>query len=88
MNWLVSVIKYLPFVIQGVISVETALQGASGATKKAVVLAAVQAGAAVGEAVPESHVAGISSLIDSTVAALNATNFAGFGKPATKTATA
>lgn len=79
MNWLSAVIKYLPFVIQGVMSVETALQGAPGATKKAVVLAAVQAGAAAGESVPESHVAGISKMIDSTVAALNATNFAGFG---------
>ncbi len=83
MNWLTLVIKYLPFVIQGVMAVEAALKGAPGATKKAVVMAAVQAGAAAGEAVPEAHVAGISKLVDSTVSALNATNFGGFVKPAT-----
>ncbi len=79
MGWLTQVIKYLPFVIQGVMAVESALAGAPGATKKAVVLAAVQAGAAAGESIPEAHVAGISTMIDSIISAFNATNFAGFG---------
>lgn len=75
-------LKYLPFVIQGVAAVEQVVgpTPGQGATKKQLVLNAVTAAASVGESVPESHVAGISQLIDLTVATLNKTNLLGFGK--------
>lgn len=80
MNWLTLVFKYLPTVVQGVIAVEGAIGAGNGASKKQVVLDAITAGAKVGEAVPEVHVSGISALIDTVVAALNATKFGGFAK--------
>ncbi len=75
MSWLIIVWKYLPIVIQAVSAIETALKGAPGETKRQVILDAITAGAKQGETVPESHIAGISLLIDQVVGTLNATNF-------------
>lgn len=79
MNWLTSFTKYFPLVLAGVIHIQQALPTAPGATKKTILLDAIKAGSEVGEAVPESHVAGISTLIDTVVESLNKTNLAGFG---------
>ena len=81
MKFLTLALQYLPFVLNGVKSVETAMSGASGASKRAVILAAVSAAAQAGEQVPESHVQVISALIDSTVGALNASGVFGTSKP-------
>ncbi len=82
MSWLLLVVKYFPLVIQSVVAIQSAMAGASGQSKKAVFMAAVQAGATVGETIPDAHIAGISKMVDTTVAALHATNFAGFGTSA------
>lgn len=82
MNWLSILLKYFPVVLQGAIAVESAVGAAPGSSKKAIVLNAITAGAQVGEAVPESHVAGISRLIDIVVGDLNSNGMAGFGKKA------
>lgn len=81
MNILISLLGYLPYIIGGVQAVEKSIGAGNGATKKQLVLNAVQAAVQVSEQIPESHVQGISKLIDATVATLNATNLAGFGKP-------
>lgn len=70
MNALLLALKYLPYILAGVQAVEVSLAGAPGASKKAVVLSAISAAAAVGDKVPEDHVQVISALIDSTVGAL------------------
>ncbi len=82
MSWLTLVIQYLPFVIKAIIAIESAVKDASGQTKKAIVMAAITAGGSVGEAIPESHIAGISKMVDSTVSLFNATNYVGFGTSA------
>jgi hypothetical protein len=74
-KWLSIVWQYLPTVIAAVAAIEKALQGAPGATKKQLILDAIQAGAKQGETVPESHIAGVSALIDQVVGTLNATGF-------------
>lgn len=84
MNILISLLSYLPYIIAGVQAVEKAVGSGNGATKKQLVLNAVQAAAQVSAQVPESHVAGISHLIDATVSSLNATNLASFGSDKTK----
>ena len=75
MKYLMLALSYLPSVLQGVTAVEATLQGASGATKKEAVLAAVQTASKVGENVDENHVKVISQLIDDVVGALNKTGF-------------
>jgi hypothetical protein len=72
-------LQYAPFVSTAVQAVEVSNGALPGATKKQLVLAAVQAAAKVGEAVPEAHVALISALIDTIVTVLNAAGV--FGKP-------
>ena len=72
MNVFLQILKYFPYVLQGIIAVESALKNATGATKKAVVMAAIQAGATIGETVIEQPVVqGISTMVDTTVTALN-----------------
>jgi hypothetical protein len=71
MNYFLLALQYLPYVLNGVVAVEGALHGQPGATKKQAVLTAVTAATAVGEKVPEAHVALVSHLIDQTVTMLN-----------------
>ncbi len=72
MKWLTLVLTYLPVILTGVVNVESALQGQPGESKKKLVLDAILAGAKTGEQIPEAHIQGISMLIDSIVASLNA----------------
>lgn len=83
MKILAALFSYFPYILAGVQAVEAAVGAGNGATKKQLVLNAIIAAAQVGAQVPESHVAGISTLIDATVATLNATNLAGFGSKST-----
>jgi hypothetical protein len=71
MKWLTVVFKYFPLALQGVVAVEAALKGVPGATKKQIILNAVQAGAAVSEKAPTASVAQIGALIDNVVTTLN-----------------
>lgn len=81
MNWLILVVKYLPTVISLVQGVEASIGSqAPGTAKKQIVLDAIKAGAQAGEAIPDAHVAAVSTLIDSTVTTLNASKSLGFGK--------
>lgn len=80
MSILISLMKYLPYIVAGVSAVEQVIGAGNGATKKQLVLGSIQAASKVGEQIPETHVAGISNLIDVTVATLNATGLLGFGK--------
>ena len=77
MKWLAVFKQYFPAVINGVVGVQKALKESPGATKKAVVLNAIMAGAKAGEQIPDAHVAGISALIDNVVTTLNATDTPG-----------
>jgi hypothetical protein len=87
MKWLSLLMHYFPAVLQGVIAVEQAVGSSQpGATKKQVVMGAITAAAKVGGQVDEQHVAAISTLIDTTVGALNQAGV--FGKPAAPAASA
>ena len=80
MQWLMLIVRFLPDVLRAVIAVEQAIGSQPGATKKQVVLGAITAAAKVGGSVDEQHVSAISTLIDSTVGALNTAGV--FGKAA------
>jgi hypothetical protein len=67
--------QYFPFIVAGVNAIEQVMPTAPSETKKAAILSAVGALAKVGEAVPEAHVQVISVLIDTLVAAFNATGW-------------
>lgn len=67
-----SVLQFFPFVLQAVKAVEDNYKSEPGAAKKQLVLDSVLAAAKVGEQVPQATVALISTLIDATVSALNA----------------
>lgn len=79
-----AIAKYLPFVLQGVVTVETVISGASGKTKKDIVLSALSAGAKVGASVPEDHVQIVSTLIDTVVGAFNQSGLFAHTAPAAK----
>ena len=81
MKVFLQVLRFFPYILQGIMAVEAALKGQPGATKKAVVMAAITAGAQIGETVPQPVVDGVSKLVDGTVAALNASGL--LGTPAT-----
>ena len=83
MKLIASLFSYFPYVLAGIQAVENSIGAGNGAAKKQLVLNAIKAAAQVSETIPESHVAGISALIDATVTTLNATNLAGFGKKTT-----
>ena len=69
-----NVAQYLPAVLSGVVAVESAIGSeAPGTAKKQIVADAITALAKVGEASSNPNVSVISTLIDSTVATLNAT---------------
>ncbi len=71
MNALLLALKYFPYVIQAVVAVEQSIGSQPGATKKQVILGAVQAAAKTAGTVDEQHVKAISGLIDATVGMLN-----------------
>lgn len=82
MKYVVAALQYLPYVLGAVQGVETALAGATGATKKQAVLTAITAAGSVGEQVPEPHVALISKMIDTVVGMLNASGLFSHSTPA------
>lgn len=65
-----QVLTYAPAVIAGVQQAEAV--GGSGASKKQMVLTAIQAGAQIGEGLPSPNVSAISGLIDLVVSIFNA----------------
>lgn len=71
MSIVLFLFQSLPAILQGIYAVNAALGSGNGATKKQIILNAITAGAQAGESIPESHVQAVSTLIDSTVAALN-----------------
>lgn len=77
MKVFLQILSFFPYVLEGIMAVEKALAGSPGATKKAVVMAAISAGAQVGETVPQPVIEGVSKLVDGTVAALNASGLLG-----------
>lgn len=76
-NWLKLALQLLPTVIQGVVAVEQAMQGASGKAKKQVLMAGIAAAATVAGQAPEEHVAVAGKLADTVVGALNDTGWFG-----------
>lgn len=76
MSTLLTILQYFPYILQAVVAVEGAVS-APGATKKQLVLSSILNVAKVGEEVPQVTVSTISSLIDSTVSALNASGVFG-----------
>ena len=71
MKYLLTVLKYLPYVLQAVVAIEASVT-APGKTKKQIILDAILAGAKVGETVDQATITIISSLIDTIVTTLNA----------------
>ena len=77
MNWVSLLFAYLPVVLQGVTAVEATIKGASGATKKQVVMDVITNVATAGEKIPEAHVQQISGLVDAVVGTLNKSGVVG-----------
>lgn len=75
MNSILSdIAKYFPTVIAGVIAVEQGVAtSASGQSKKQILITAIDTAAKFGETVGNTEVQLVSTLIDTTVSALNAT---------------
>jgi predicted AAA+ superfamily ATPase len=71
MKWLSLLFAYLPVVLQGITAVEATIEGATGASKKQVVMDIITNVAAAGEKIPEAHVQQISGLVDVVVGTLN-----------------
>lgn len=69
---ILTALEYAPFVTKGIIAAEAAIGPGNGKSKFAMVIAAVQAVAKTGEAVPVPQVALISALIDIICSILNA----------------
>jgi hypothetical protein len=89
MNWLSLIIKFFPVVLQTVIAVENALHGQPGATKKAVVMDIITAGAKQAQTIPNDTVQDIGTLVDNVVGALNSSKvFNKLGAPPTTAPTA
>ncbi|HSW65362.1 MAG TPA: hypothetical protein VLH56_18945 [Dissulfurispiraceae bacterium] len=80
MNWLKIVIEFFPVVLRGVIAVENALVGATGQSKKEVVLAVINAGAETAATAPAERVQVVGRLIDTVVDALNTAGIFTHGK--------
>jgi len=83
MRFLVLALQLLPSIIDAVQAVEVAIQGASGADKKAVVMSAVESAAQAGGKIPEDHVQAVSLLVDNVVAKLNKAGWTGQPKDTT-----
>lgn len=77
MTALLLIFKYLPVILQAIMAVEGAIGAGNGATKKQIVLAAIQAAAKVGETVDQKTVTMLSSLVDEIVGLLNASGIFG-----------
>lgn len=71
MNWLAIILGALPSILTAVKSVETAIGSGNGASKKAIVISAIQAGAQASEGIPIPQVQAIGAIIDSVVTAFN-----------------
>lgn len=63
-------LQSLPSILSAIMGVEAAVK-APGATKKAIVLGAIQAAAQAGEGIPNGATQAISSVIDHAVTELN-----------------
>lgn len=63
-NNILTGLQYAPFITVAMQQVEASNAGLPGETKKAIILAGIQAAAKVGEQVSESHVQVISALVD------------------------
>lgn len=77
---MLNILKYAPYAIAGAQAVETAVGASNGAAKKQAVLAAILGAVHVGETVPVTQVAAISSVVDLVVGTLNVAGV--FGKVA------
>lgn len=83
MKALLQVLQLFPYVLGGVVAVEQQLTGSAPGAKKQLIMNAIQTAAEVGEQVPNSNVAVVSSLIDIIVTDLNASGVFTHGAPAT-----
>lgn len=82
MSIFATIMRFFPYVLQAVMAVEAAIGSAPGATKKQVVLSAVDAAAKVGATVDQPTAAAIGATIDAAVTTLNATGiFSHAGAP-------
>ena len=79
MKIFLMLLNSLPAILQAVLTVQAALPGVPGASKKALFFNVIAAANTVAATIPEKHVQAISELIDGTVKTLNATNMLGFG---------
>lgn len=77
MKILAFLFQIFPTILQGILAVEQAAKGVPGENKKQIVLSAVDAAAKTGETIPQGTVQAVSTLIDSTVSALNASGLLG-----------
>ena len=65
------VLRLIPAMLAGIIAVENTRELArQGATKKAILMAAIQQGAQVGEIIPEAHVQAYSATVNQLVGVL------------------
>lgn len=88
MNQVLSnIAKYFPSVLAGVIAVEQGVASAAGADKKQIVITAIDTAAKFGETVNNTDVQLVSTLIDTTVSALNAVGIFGRSKSTSAPAT-
>jgi hypothetical protein len=79
---LLGIQTYFPLVLTGVIAIEQQIKAEKGASKKQILVDTIDTAAKLGETAGNADVALVSTLIDVTVASLNATGAAGFGKTA------
>lgn len=82
MKIFLTILQFLPHILAGIKAVEDVVGAGKGATKKAIVLAGVQAAAQVGETVPQKTVAAIGTTIDNVVTLLNQSGVLGAPAPA------
>ncbi len=66
-----KVLQFLPLILSAVTAVEQQLGAGSGATKKAVVMAAIRAAIAAGETMDEPTIKAISMAVNLVVNSLN-----------------
>ncbi len=78
-------LKYLPSILQAIVSVQAALPLLKGTTKKNLVLNLIALGTGVAGGIPNEHVAEVSQLIDASVSVLKTAGV--FGKDQTPAVT-
>lgn len=64
--------SYLPFILQSIISVQQAVPLLKGQSKLNIVLDLVALGLGLAGGLPQAHVAAVTSMVNSTVASLQA----------------